>query len=422
MSLNPFKEVLCVILGGGRGTRLYPLTKDRCKPAVPLFGKYRLIDIAISNCLNSNLKKIYVLTQFNSESLNKHINRTYKMDPFSKGFVEVMAAEQSSGDTNWFQGTADAVRRCLKHFNDPSIKYVMILSGDQLYTMNLREVINYHSEKNADVTVACNFVPHDQAHGFGVMAVDNNGKIKDFIEKPQDQSDIRKMSLWHEGSLSCLASMGIYMFNKNILIDVLTKDYKIDFGREIIPDAIKTKKTYAYQFTGYWRDIGTIKSFYEENLMLTETVPPLDMFDEEWQIYSRSRFLGPAKFENATVKDSIFSEGVIIAPAKITRSIVGLRMRIGEGTFLKDTITMGCDYYETAEQLEDDMQKGIPALGIGKNCHIEKAILDKNVRIGNNVRITNVKGLENVDGPNYFVRDGIVIISKNTLIPDGTVI
>ena len=420
--MNPTKEVLCVILGGGRGARLYPLTKERCKPAVPLFGKNRLIDIPISNCLNSDLKKIYVLTQFNSESLNKHINRTYKMEPFSKGFVEVMAAEQSVDDKNWFQGTADAVRRCLKHFNDPNIKYVVVLSGDQLYKLNLRDVLKYHISKQAEVTVACNRVKPEVTGDLGVMMVDDDGKIKSFVEKPKDPSEIEKMAIEHDGGASYLGSMGIYMFNKDTLIELLTKDHRVDFGREIIPDAIESRPTYAFTFDGYWKDIGTIKKFYEENLMLTEPVPPLDMFEESWQIYTRPRYLPPAKFENSHVEKSIIAEGAIILASKIIHSIIGLRIRIGAGTVLKDTIAIGSDYYETADQLNADVREGIPLVGIGENCHIERAILDKNVRIGDNVKILNKKKVQHFDGPNYCIRDGIVVVSKHSVIPAGTVI
>jgi len=416
------KEVLCVILGGGRGTRLYPLTKERCKPAVPLFGKHRLIDIPISNCLNSDLRKIYILTQFNSESLNKHVTRTYKMEPFSKGFVEIMAAEQSMDNTNWFQGTADAVRRCMKHFTDPYIKYILILSGDQLYNLNLRDIIRYHVDKKAEVTVACNCIPPEKTPSFGVMSIDNDRRIKDFIEKPQEISEIKDMAVTHDGKTFYLGSMGIYMFSKDALTDLLTKDYEVDFGKEIIPDAIQTKATYAYMFDGYWRDIGTIKTFYEENLMLTESIPPLDMFNETWQIFTRPRFLPPAKFENGSIVKSIVAEGSVILSAEIVHSIIGLRMRVGSGTTIKDTIAMGSDYYETVDQIHESIANGIPLLGVGKDCHIERAILDKSVRIGDNVKIVNEKNRDNYDGPNYFIRDGIVVISKKTIIPSGTVI
>ncbi|MBF0215888.1 MAG: glucose-1-phosphate adenylyltransferase [Candidatus Omnitrophica bacterium] len=422
MAVNPVKEVLCVILGGGQGTRLFPLTKERCKPAVPLFGKHRLIDIPVSNCLNSDLRKIYVLTQFNSESLNKHISRTYKLESFTKGFVEIIAAEQSMDDTKWFQGTADAVRRCLKHFNDPGIKYVIILSGDQLYTMNLRDVVRDHIANDAEVTVACNYVKKEDASSFGIMAVNEKREITSFYEKPKVLSEIENMAVKKDGEDFFLGSMGIYMFNKPVLYELLVQNAKIDFGREIIPLAIRTHRTFAYQFDGYWRDIGTIKTFYNENLHLTDAVPPLDLFDESWQIFTRPRYLPAAKFSGCKIERSIVAEGGILDAAEITHSIIGLRLRVGEGTIIRDSIAMGTDYYETAEQISEDHRQGLPLIGIGRNCHIEKAIIDKNVRIGDDVRIVNTQKADHFDGPNYFIRDGIVIISKNTIIPSGTVI
>ncbi|MGB2630921.1 MAG: glucose-1-phosphate adenylyltransferase [Candidatus Omnitrophota bacterium] len=416
------RGLLSVILGGGSGTRLFPLTKERCKPAVPLFGKYRLIDIPISNCLNSGFNRIYVLTQFLSESLNKHISRTYKMDPFSMGFIEIMAAEQSMDNTDWFQGTADAVRRCLKHFNDPSIKYILVLSGDQLYKMDLRDMYRYHQEKEADVTVACNYVPREEVSGLGIVGIDDSSRITKFVEKPKNLARIKGLSVVHSDRSAFLGSMGIYLFNKPALTELLEDIKKVDFGGEIIPDAIKTKKTHAYLFDGYWRDIGTIKTFYEENLALTEPMPPLDMFDERWQIFTRPRYLSPAKFEKSCVEKSIISEGAIVLSAAIKHSVIGLRFRVDSGSVVEDTVAMGCDFYETMGEIEDDVSRGVPHLGVGKNCEIKKAILDKNVRIGDDVKIINRGGLENHDGPNYYIRDGIVIISKNTVIPSGTVI
>lgn len=416
------KDVLCVILGGGRGTRLFPLTKERCKPAVPLFGKYRLIDVPISNCLNSGLNRIYILTQFNSESLNKHISRTYKMDPFTKGFIDIMAADQSMDNTNWFQGTADAVRRCLKHFNDPAIKYILVLGGDHLYKMDLMDMYRYHKEKKAEVTVACNNIDPEYVHHFGIMGLDAGSRIKKFVEKPKNDKEIAGLVREKDGRKYFMGSMGIYLFNKDILIGLLTANSKIDFGREIIPDAIDKRETYAYVFDGYWRDIGTIKTFYEENLSLTSAIPSMDIFDENWQIFTRPRILAPAKFENAVVERSIVAEGAILLAAKIVRSVIGLRFRVCDGSTLEDTIAMGCDYYQTVDQLKDDAAKGTPNLGVGKNCFIRKAILDKNVRIGDNVKIVNEKGLQEFDGPNYYIRDGIVIIPKNSVVKPGTVI
>ena len=416
------EEVLCVILGGGRGTRLYPLTKERCKPAAPLFGKYRLIDVPVSNCLNSGFNRIYILTQFLSESLNKHVNRTYNMGPFTKGFIEIMAAEQSMEDTDWFQGTADAVRRCLKHFNDPAVKYIFILSGDQLYKMDLRDMYYHHLEKEAELTVACNYVKPENVSGLGIMGTDDNFRITDFVEKPADHSEIKDMAVGYKGEKRFLGSMGIYLFNKASLMEVLTQNKKVDFGGEIIPDAIHAKQTYAFPFGGYWHDIGSIKTFYEENLSLTDPIPPLDMFDEKWLMFTRPRYLPPAKFENSCVERSIVAEGAIVLSSKITHSVIGLRFRIGADSTIEDTVTMGSDYYQTMEEIEKNRSEGIPPLGVGKGCLIKKAILDKNVRIGDNCKIINSKKLDNFDGPNYFIRDGIVVICKNTVIPSGTVI
>ena len=415
-------EVLCVILGGGRGTRLFPLTKERCKPAAPLLGKYRLIDVPVSNCLNSGFNRIYILTQFLSESLNKHISRTYKMDNFTQGFIEIMAAEQSMDDTDWFQGTADAVRRCLKHFNDPAIKHIFILSGDQLYKMDLRDMYRYHLNKGAELTVACNYVQPEEISRLGIMGVNDDTRITEFVEKPQKASEVKSMAVGSGRKKRFLGSMGIYLFNKQALIDILYKDKKADFGKEIIPEAIETKSTYAFLFDGYWRDIGTIKNFYEENLSLTGSVPPLDLFDEKWQIFTRTRYLPPAKFENSCLEKSIVSEGAILLSSKVVHSVIGLRFRIGADSTLEDTVAMGSDFYETVGEMEEKASEGVPPLGVGKNCHIRKAILDKNVRIGDNVKILNTEGVENFDGPNYFIRDGIVIIPKGEVIPSGTVI
>jgi len=416
------KDVLCVILGGGRGTRLFPLTKERCKPAVPLLGKYRLIDIPVSNCLNSEFNHIYILTQFLSESLNKHINRTYKMDPMTKGFIDIMAAEQSTEEVDWFQGTADAVRRCMKHFNDPAIKYILILSGDQLYKMNLREMFRFHMEKKAELTIACNYVNPEDAADLGIIGIDGENRINKFVEKPADSGEIKEMQVKFNGEKRFLGSMGIYLFNKDTLIDLLAKDRKIDFGREIIPESIHQKSAYAYLFEGYWRDIGSIRTFYEENLAMTDPLPPLDMFDEAWQIFTRTRYLAPSKILESHIETSIVSEGTIILTSKIIHSIIGLRLRVGENTFIEDTIAMGCDYYETVEEMNKKKAQGIPALGIGANCEIKKAVLDKNVRVGDSVKILNKKGIDNFDGPNYYIRDGIVIITKGTVIPAGTII
>ncbi len=415
-------DVLCVILGGGRGTRLYPLTRDRAKPAVPLFGKYRLIDIPISNCLNSGLNRINILTQFNSESLNKHIVRTYKFDQFSSGFIEIIAADQGMDNIDWFQGPADAVRKSLKHFVDPRIKYVCILSGDQLYKMDLRPFFEQHVAKKADITVACNLIEADDVSSFGIAGIDGSERIREFVEKPDSEETIGRLAVKKDARDMYLCSMGIYFFNIDALRDCLTKSDKPDFGKEVIPQAIKEKQVYAYKFDGYWRDIGTIKAFYAENLHMTERHAPLDLFDENWPIFTRSRSLPPAKLLDAKVEKSIVADGSIIFSSVIKKSIVGLRSRINAGSTVEDSIIMGADYFETSDQLKANEIAGRINIGIGKDCVIKKAILDKNARIGDNVKIINSKGLENHEDKNYLIRDGIVIVYKNASIPSGTTI
>ncbi|MBN1405336.1 MAG: glucose-1-phosphate adenylyltransferase [Candidatus Omnitrophica bacterium] len=408
------REILCVVLGGGRGTRLYPLTKDRSKPAVPFAGQYRLIDIPVSNCLNSGFNNVYVLTQFNSESLNKHIARTYQLDPYTKGFVEIMAADQSAESTDWFQGTADAVRRCLKHFNNPHIKYVLVLSGDQLYKMDFTKLLNFHLEKKSQVTIACNPVPVKQISEFGIMGIDKNGRINNFVEKPEDEARIKKMQVDTDGKKFYLVSMGIYLFEKETLREILTKSKKADFGREVIPESFSNKLTYAYIYDGYWRDIGTIKTFYEENLRFTEKVSPMDLFDEQWQFFTRPRYLASARVIDSKLDRVVLSGASILDKCAVSHSIVGLRSRIREGAQIEDSIIMGADFCEP-ESVK-------PAMGIGKNCIIKNAIIDKNARIGDNSKIINQKNLTEFKGDLYSIRDSIVIIPKNTIIPSGSVI
>ncbi|HQP91214.1 MAG TPA: glucose-1-phosphate adenylyltransferase [Candidatus Omnitrophota bacterium] len=415
-------DVLCVILGGGRGTRLFPLTRDRAKPAVPLFGKYRLIDIPISNCLNSGLNRINILTQFNSESLNKHIVRTYKFDQFSKGFIEIIAADQAMDNTDWFQGPADAVRKSLKHFVDPGIKHVCILSGDQLYKMDLKPFLEYHLEKKADVTVACNLIEAEDVSSFGIASIDPGMRIKEFVEKPAFGESLRRLAVKRAGSEKYLCSMGIYFFTIEALKDCLTKSGKPDFGKEIIPQAVSEKKVFAYEFDGYWRDIGTIKAFYAENINMTAQNAPLDLFDETWPIFTRSRSLPPSKIIDSKIENSIVADGSIISSCSLKNSIVGLRSRIHSGSIVENSIIMGADYFETEEQLKNNLKSNKTAIGIGKNCIIKKAILDKNARIGDNVKIVNAKGVENHEDKDYLIRDGIVIIYKNAAIPSGTTI
>jgi glucose-1-phosphate adenylyltransferase len=415
-------DVLCVILGGGRGTRLTPLTRDRAKPAVPLFAKYRLIDIPISNCLNSSFNRIKILTQFNSESLNKHVTRTYKFDQFSSGFIEIIAADQTMDNTDWFQGPADAVRKSLKHFVHPKIKYICILSGDQLYKMDLRLFYERHVFAKSEITVACNLVDPGNVSAFGIVGVDRDLRIREFVEKPASAEVVKRLSIKKEGEEKYLCSMGIYFFNADVLADVLGHSKKADFGKEIIPDAVKDKRVFAYEFDGYWRDIGTIKAFYTENLLLTREHPPLDLFDEDWPIFTRSRSLPPAKLLDSKIEKSIIADGSILSSATVKGSMVGLRSRIGAQTQIEDSIVMGADYFETADELRANQERSRVPLGIGKACVIKKAILDKNVRVGDNVRIVNAKGLDRHDGPDHSIRDGIVIVHKNAQIASGTVI
>jgi glucose-1-phosphate adenylyltransferase len=409
------KEVLSIILGGGRGTRLYPLTKYRAKPAVPLAGKYRLIDIPISNCLNSGLNRILILTQFNSASLNRHIFRAYKFDYLSDGFVEIAAAEQSAEHGEWFQGSADAVRKSFKHFSDPRIKYLVILSGDQLYKMNLMEMLKFHIERKSEVTVACNPVGIKGASNLGIMGINKERRINKFLEKPKKKKEIADMAVRQGGVFKFLASMGIYIFNKEVLAKLLKDNSKVDFGREIIPEAVKHKKTYAFIHRGYWRDIGSIQSFYEENLAFTRTDPPLDLFDEDWHFFTRPRHLPLSRFLDCQISSSIIADGAIIEKARVRYSIVGLRSRIGSGTVIEDSILMGNDYY-------GNMKSGPLSLGIGRNCLIKRAIVDKNVKMGNNVKLVNAKRLRNFENEYCVIHNGIIIIPKNTVIPAGIVI
>ncbi|MCS6884693.1 MAG: glucose-1-phosphate adenylyltransferase [Acidobacteriota bacterium] len=425
------KDVLAVILGGGQGTRLFPLTSERSKPAVPLGGKYRLIDIPVSNCLNSDIIKIFVLTQFNSASLNRHIARTYRFSSFSDGFVEILAAEQTPDNANWFQGTADAVRQNLRHFADWHVKYILILSGDHLYRMDYRDFLKRHLETKADVTISVTPVAEANASDFGLLKTDSEGKIIEFAEKPKGELlksmwvDTTAFGLTKEEAerKPYLASMGIYIFNKEVLDTVLTRDVsQVDFGREIIPAAIKEYNVQAFLFTGYWEDIGTISAFYKANMDMTSLIPKFNFFDAKAPIYTRPRYLPGSKIQGCEVRDSIISEGCIINESVIENSIIGIRCRIGGGTRIERSLIMGADFYQTWEELARDKESGIPWIGIGERTIIRKAIVDKNVRIGSNVRIVNEKGLQKYDGKNYYIRDGIVIIPKGTLIPNGTVI
>jgi glucose-1-phosphate adenylyltransferase len=422
------KAVLAVIMGGGAGTRLFPLTKERAKPAVPIGGKYRLVDVPISNCINSDIRQIFVLTQFNSVSLHRHIHSSYTFDRFSRGFVEILAAQQTASSTSWYQGTADAVRQNLRHFDSTDYEYILILSGDQLYRMDFREVIRQHIQTRADITIAAIPVRRRDASGLGILQVDDAKLITRFVEKPKDPQVLDQLRL-EDPLLSSLritssedymlASMGIYVFSRDVLIKGLDNE-KTDFGKHIIPDAIARHRVFAYVFQGYWEDVGTIRSFFDANLAMCSLKPAFSFFDRAAPVYTRARFLPPSKILDSTISESLIADGCFILKSRIRHSIVGLRSYIGEGCELKDTIIMGCDYYAPRPEPTEDQPVTMPHLAIGHGCRIERAIIDKNVQIGERVVISSKDGCPNTDGPNYYIRDGIVIIPKNTVIPAGT--
>lgn len=419
-------SVISIVLGGGRGSRLFPLTDKRSKPAVPIAGKYRLVDIPISNCLNSGFNRIMVLTQFNSASLNSHIKNTYHFDIFSKGFVDILAAEQSTENENWFQGTADAVRQSMRHLDKYDYEYILILSGDQLYQMDFREMIDFHIENGGDITIATIPVEAKDATGFGILKSDEENQITSFIEKPAAEllKDWKSEVPEEEKSQGkeYLASMGIYVFGKGILKKMFGEDPGDDFGKELIPNAINNGyKTLSYQYNGYWTDIGTIGSFFEANMDLTNEVPKFNMFSSS-PIYTRPRMLPPSKINGSFVNKAVFGDGSIIMADKIEHTLVGNRTRIDKGSTVIRSYIMGADYYQTIEDILENEKKGIPSIGIGKFCYIENAILDKNCHIGNNVRIIGSKHHPDGDFETYSIKDGIVVIKKDAIIKDGTVI
>ncbi|HLO01341.1 MAG TPA: glucose-1-phosphate adenylyltransferase [Pyrinomonadaceae bacterium] len=430
----PFKhDVLAVILGGGAGTRLFPLTQQRSKPAVPLGGKYRLVDVAISNCINSDVFKMFVLTQYNSASLNRHLAQTYRFSQFSNGFVEVMAAEQTPDSPQWFQGTADAVRQVLPHIRDWGIDTLLILSGDHLYRMDYRDFLNRHYESDADVTVSVTPCDEAAATDFGLLKTDESGRIIEFKEKPKGDElqsmrvDTTQLGLDPAEAVKrpFLASMGIYVFKYDRLEQLLAEDpAALDFGKEIIPTAIKTGSVQAYMFEGYWEDIGTIGAFYRANLDLTSKIPQFNMFDAEAPVFTRARYLPPSKIDESRIVESILSDGCIVIGADITNSVIGLRSRISKGVRIDSSFIMGADYYQTIEDMREDVSANIPRVGIGEGTIITRAIIDKNARIGSNVRLLNEEGIVNADGADgsYYIRDGIIIVPKNALIKDGTVV
>jgi glucose-1-phosphate adenylyltransferase len=420
--MRAMNDCLAVILGGGRGSRLFPLTQKRSKPAVPIAGKYRLIDIPISNCINSNLRRIFVLTQYNSESLNKHVAQTYKFDVFTDGFVSILAAEQTEESPGWFQGTADAVRQVQHHLRGHRAREVLILSGDQLYQMDYRAMRDTHRVAQADATVAVIPVAKEQTSAFGIVKLDAAGRIVHFEEKPGPERLAELESDLPGGGRGWLASMGIYVFGREALERSLARPELVDFGRHVIPKAIQESRVQAHLFRGYWEDVGTIASYFEANMALTARLPPFDFFDALRPVYTTSRFLPPSKVEGCTIKETLVSEGCVLMAAEIERSVMGIRSRVGQGARLKDVLMLGADFHETLDEIEADQGRGVPPLGIGEGSVVEKAIIDKNARVGRGVRILNAAKVQEADGFGHYVRDGIVIVPKGGIIPDGTVI
>jgi glucose-1-phosphate adenylyltransferase len=426
---NP-SHVLSIILAGGAGKRLFPLTQDRSKPAVPLGGKYRLIDIPISNCLNSGLKKIFVMTQFNSASLNRHITNTYRFDPFAEGFIEVLAAEQTMTNPNWFQGTADAVRQHLHRFTRRENDYQLILSGDQLYRMDYHKLLESHWKRGADVTICVIPKSEAQATGFGLLKLSNDGRVEQFREKPKGdalhemQTDTEALGLnaAEAAKRPYVASMGIYLFKNSVLIDLLADASMIDFGYQVIPKAIDKYDVYGFLFDDYWEDLGTVEAFYRANMDLTGSAPHFDFHDMTAPIYTRARFLPPSRIERCEIGESIISEGSILRGARIVKSVVGIRSQVAEDVVLEQVMMMGADFYEDEEDFDYNRQLGIPNIGIGKGSVIRKAIIDKNAHIGENCRILNEQRINSFDGPGYYIRDGIIIVPKNGIVQNGTTV
>jgi glucose-1-phosphate adenylyltransferase len=426
MAVN--NEVLALILGGGRGTRLWPLTQHRSKPAVPIGGKYRLIDIPVSNCLHADIRRIFVLTQFNSASLNRHISQTYRMDLFSPGFVEILAAEQTPDNPNWYQGTADAVRQAARHFVRYDADYYLVLAGDHLYRMDYSELVDAHVDRRADITIAAQPVSAADATGMGIFRFDRSGQIVAFEEKP-DATRLGEIGHsvpsgstfgGHSAEKPFVASMGVYVFSRDVLIDVLQRGAATDFGREIIPSALADYRVTAYLHRGYWVDVGTVSSFYDANIMLTEPGAPFHFYDPRRPIYTHPRFLPGARFGDCAVRDSIVAEGCTMDRATVERSIVGIRTNVQDGARITRSVLLGADYYEA----DDDApaRGGAPRLGVGRDVELDRVIVDKNARIGDGARLINEAGLDHADGDGYAIRQGIIIVHKDGVIPAGTVI
>jgi glucose-1-phosphate adenylyltransferase len=422
-------KVICIIMGGGRGSRLFPLTDERCKPAVPLGGKYRLVDIPISNCLNSSYNKIYVLTQFNTASLHRHIQESYKFDPFSRGFVDILSAEQTQSGEHWYQGTADAVRQNLHHINAHDDDLVLILSGDQLYQMDFRKLIEQHRKTNAGVTIAAKALRTTEVLGLGLMRVEDDLSISEFVEKPTDPNVIEGLALSEEvtkglssgagDSKYVLANMGIYAFKYSTLREVLNNDFT-DFGKEIIPSLLGKLKVSAYAFEGYWEDIGTVRSFFLANLDLTQSVPAYNFFDREHPVYTHARFLPSSKVNGATLEKVVLSDGCILNDCTLRNSVVGVRSVVDEGTEFENVVMMGSDTYETLADLEENKRLGRPSLGVGPGCKIRNAIIDKNARIGEGVELDPAGKPDGFESSGIYVRDGVLIVRKNAVVESGT--
>lgn len=424
-------KVVCVIMGGGRGTRLHPLTSERCKPAVPLGGKYRLVDIPISNCLNSGLNQIFVLTQFNTASLHRHIQESYKFDPFGGGFVDILSAEQTQKGDNWYQGTADAVRQNLHHLDVEDDDLVLILSGDQLYQMDFEALIEQHRRTKASVTVAAKALPTGEVHGLGLMRVQDDLSISEFVEKPSDPQVIEDLALSEAvtshldasdaGTRYVLANMGIYCFEMRTLREGLANSYT-DFGKEVIPHLLGKVNLMSFIFEGYWEDIGTVRSFFEANLGLTSAVPPFNFFDQHNFVYTRARFLPASKINAVQMNEGIIAGGSIVSESSLDRVVIGVRSMIKRGTTFRNVVMMGADLFEDDEDRQQNRDLQRPDLGVGESCHIENAIIDKNARIGNNVRLTPEGKPDMFEEGDVIVRDGVLMVVKNGVVPDNTVI
>ncbi|HZZ77790.1 MAG TPA: glucose-1-phosphate adenylyltransferase [Gemmataceae bacterium] len=427
------REVLSLILGGGRGTRLYPLTMLRSKPAVPIGGKYRLIDIPISNCINSDCNRIYVLTQFLSVSLHRHIANTYKFDPFSKGFVEILAAQQTNEASDWYQGTADAVRQNIRYVHEDPCQHVLILSGDQLYRMDYRHLLETHKQTKADVTIAVLPVAEEQTSQLGLVAADETGRVTGFVEKPKTPDKLEPVRMKEEWMSKrgveshgrpYLASMGIYIFQRDALFQMLNDPpLATDFGKEIFPRSLANRKVVAHLFDGYWEDVGTVKSYHEANLALTKDDPPFVFHTLEGVIYTRMRYLPASRASNAVLDHALMADGCVVGPGtRIQHSVIGVRTQIGQNVTIRDSVIIGADGYETAQEKADNQRRGLPNIGIGDGAIIENAILDKDARIGAKVHLCNKEKLKNGEGPNFVIREGIVVIPRGAIVLDGTVI